>query len=75
MVIYADAEKFNSLYDECMQYIIEDNDANERIEYYNELKAIKNGDWERFVNSGVFHDAIGKVYSVNGRKIYVRTEY
>lgn len=75
MVIYATSEKYNALYDECMNYIVEDDNTQERIAYYKELKSIKKYDWEAFVNSGIFHDAIGKVYAVNGVKIYVATDY
>lgn len=41
-------------------YIEQTEDTNEREEYNRELEEVK-GEWSKLVDSGVFHDAIGKV--------------
>lgn len=41
-------------------YIEQTEDTNEREEYKRELEEVK-GEWNKLVDSGVFHDAIGQV--------------
>ena len=49
-------------------------DCDELAEYKREVEEIKN-DWAKLVDSGIFHDAIGKVVKKDGSTVEVETEY
>jgi hypothetical protein len=59
---------------ECKNYIVQCEDINEKKEYQDELKRVSN-DFYELVNSGIFHDAIGKVVNYTNNYVDVITEY
>lgn len=64
----------NLIINECKNYIAQCEDINEKKEYQDELKRVSN-DFYELVNSGVFHDAIGKVVNYTNNYVDVITEY
>lgn len=59
---------------EIQLYIQNTEDVNEQIAYTAELNEVKNN-WEMLVESGVFHDAIGKVVNKKFNEVEVAIEY
>jgi hypothetical protein len=61
-----------------MSYIEQTEDLNEKAEYKRELEEVKDS-WEKLTQSGVFHDAIGKVvksYNIDHYLVVeIETEY
>jgi hypothetical protein len=55
-------------------YIEQTSDENERIQYTNELNETKNN-WNKLIETGVFHDAIGKVVNKKSNEVEVAIEY
>jgi hypothetical protein len=55
-------------------YIEQTSDENERIQYTNELNETKNN-WDSLIETGVFHDAIGKVVNKKSNEVEVAIEY
>ena len=55
-------------------YIEQTSDENERIQYTNELNETKDN-WDSLVETGVFHDAIGKVVNKKSNEVEVAIEY
>ena len=55
-------------------YIEQTSDENERIQYTNELNETKNN-WDSLIESGIFHDAIGKVVNKKSNEVEVAIEY
>lgn len=55
-------------------YIEQTSDENERIQYTNELNGTKNN-WDSLIETGVFHDAIGKVVNKKSNEVEVAIEY
>ena len=55
-------------------YIEQTSDENERIQYTNELNETKNN-WDTLIESGIFHDAIGKVVNKKSNEVEVAIEY
>jgi hypothetical protein len=49
-------------------------DCDELAEYKREMEEVKN-DWAKLVDTGIFHDAIGKVVKKDGTTVEVETEY
>ena len=49
-------------------------DCEELAEYKREVEEVKN-DWAKLVDTGIFHDAIGKVVKKDGSTVEVETEY
>ena len=67
----SDLEK---LREEIQAYMNQMPDCDELAEYKREVEEIKN-DWAKLVDSGIFHDAIGKVVKKDGTTVEVETEY
>ena len=55
-------------------YFEQTSDENERIQYTNDLYETKN-DWNKLIETGVFHDAIGKVVNKKSNEVEVAIEY
>lgn len=55
-------------------YIEQTSDENERIQYTNELNETKNN-WNKLIETGAFHDAIGKVVNKKSNEVEVAIEY
>ena len=55
-------------------YIEQTSDENERIQYTNELNETKDN-WDSLIESGIFHDAIGKVVNKKSNEVEVAIEY
>ena len=55
-------------------YIEQTSDENEKIQYTNELNEAKNN-WDSLIETGVFHDAIGKVVNKKSNEVEVAIEY
>ena len=49
-------------------------DCDDLAEYKREVEEIKN-DWAKLVDSGILHDAVGKVVKKDGFTVEVETEY
>ena len=64
-------ENLCQLYTDCVEYINNCEDGKE--EYLKELATCDT--WEKFINSGIFHDAIGKVTDYSETEVSVITDY
>ena len=62
------------LNNECQDYIDQIDSEEEQQCYQNELNEVC-GDFYRLTNSGVFHDAIGKVIDRTPYTVVVTTDY
>ena len=71
--IFTDSD-LETLREEIQSYMNQMPDCDELAEYKREVEEIKN-DWEKLVDSGIFHDAIGKVVKKDGSTVEVETEY
>lgn len=71
--IFTDSD-LETLREEIQAYMKQMPDCDELAEYKREMEEVKN-DWVKLVDSGVFHDAIGKVVKKNGSTVEVETEY
>lgn len=61
---------------QCKNYIAQEEDKEQQQVYLNELDEVKN-DFQLLINSGIFHDAIGKcvnVININNNLIAEVTE-
>lgn len=65
-------ENLCELFSACVDYAIYAI-GEEKTAYLKELA--KCDEWETFVNSGVFHDAIGKVIEWDNESVLVITDY
>jgi hypothetical protein len=63
-----------TLREEIQAYMNQMPDCDELAEYKREVEEVKN-DWAKLVDSGIFHDAIGKVVRKDGSTVEVETEY
>ena len=63
-----------ALREEIQAYMKQMPDCDELAEYKREVEDVKN-DWAKLVDSGIFHDAIGKVVKKDGSTVEVETEY
>lgn len=63
-----------TLREEIQAYMNQMPDCEELAEYKREVEEVKN-DWAKLVDSGIFHDAIGKVVRKDGSTVEVVTEY
>lgn len=72
-VIKITPDTLDKLKDECRDYAEEQIDLDEKMEYIIELERCRN--LNQLVNSGVFHDACGKLESISETEIVVNEEY
>jgi hypothetical protein len=63
-----------TLREEIQAYMNQMPDCDELAEYKREVEEVKN-DWTKLVDTGIFHDAIGKVVKKDGTTVEVETEY
>ena len=71
--IFTDSD-IETLREDIQAYMNQMPDCDELAEYKREVEEVKN-DWEKLVDSGIFHDAIGKVVKKDGTTVEVETEY
>ena len=71
--IFTDSD-LETLREEIQAYMNQMPDCDELAEYKREVEEVKN-DWAKLVDSGIFHDAIGKVVKNDGFTVEVITEY
>lgn len=71
--IFTDSD-LETLREEIQAYMNQMPDCEELAEYKREVEEVKN-DWAKLVDSGIFHDAIGKVVRKDGYTVEVETEY
>lgn len=71
--IFTDSD-LETLREEIQAYMNQMPDCDELAEYKREVEEVKN-DWEKLVDTGIFHDAIGKVVKKDGTTVEVETEY
>ena len=71
--IFTDSD-LEKLREEIQAYMNQMPDCDELAEYKREVEEVKN-DWAKLVDTGIFHDAIGKVVKKNGTTVEVETEY
>ena len=71
--IFTDSD-LETLREEIQAYMNQMPDCDELAEYKRELEEVKN-DWSKLVDTGIFHDAIGKVVKKDGSTVEVETEY
>lgn len=71
------ATNVHSIIEECRDYASQEEDATQKKKYLDDIKEIKaNGhDFEQLCNSGIFHDAIGKVLESNESCVTVTIQY
>ena len=65
--------QMDELVEQCQDYIDSSNPSEQKI-YQDELDKVSK-DWSKFIQSGIFHDAIGKVVEVKSNAVFVVTEY
>lgn len=63
----------NALFDECIDYIKSEEDLEQKRNYMSELASANSVD--ELVNTGIFHDAVGKFVSMDGNMIAVSNDY
>ncbi len=63
-----------SIVSACQNYIDQTDNIDDKENYQAELDKVK-GDFFGLINSGVFHDAIGKVVEKTADAVVVTTEY
>lgn len=71
--IFTDSD-LETLREEIQAYMNQMPDCDELAEYKREVEEVKN-DWAKLVDSGIFHDDIGKVVKKDGTTVEVETEY
>lgn len=72
-IIYNISDK-ETIIAEILSYIEQTSDENERIQYTKELNDTKDN-WDSLIESGIFHDAIGKVINKKSNEVEVAIEY
>ena len=72
-IIYT-SNDMDSILSDIQSYIEQTSDENEKIQYTNELNETKNN-WDSLIETGVFHDAIGKVVNKKSNEVEVAVEY
>ena len=71
--IFTDSD-LETLREDIQAYMNQMPDCDELAEYKREVEEVKN-DWTKLVDTGIFHDAIGKVVKKDGSTVEVETEY
>jgi hypothetical protein len=71
--IFTDSD-LETLREEIQVYMNQMPDCDELADYKREVEEVKNN-LAKLVDSGIFHDAIGKVVKKNGFTVEVETEY
>lgn len=74
MIYKYEKERHDDLIDYCLDYIIEEEDDEQKERYQKELNN-KSSKWIDFCESGIFHDAIGKPIEIEKDYVVVTTEY
>lgn len=64
---------FDSLFNDCICYVV--NQENHTMAEVYMMELIDANDWESFISTGVFHDAIGKIVDQTEDSVTVTTEY
>lgn len=72
-IIYNISDKETIIAD-ILSYIEQTEDSNERNQYTNELNETKDN-WDSLIETGIFHDAIGKVINKKSNEVEVAIEY
>lgn len=72
-IIYNISDKETIIAD-ILSYIEQTEDSNERNQYTNELNETKDN-WDLLIETGIFHDAIGKVINKKSNEVEVAIEY
>ena len=72
-IIYNISDKETIIAD-ILSYIEQTEDRNERNQYTNELNETKDN-WDSLIETGIFHDAIGKVINKKSNEVEVAIEY
>lgn len=72
-IIYNISDKETIIAD-ILSYIEQTEDSNERNQYTNELNETKDN-WDSLIETGIFHDAIGKVVNKKSNEVEVAIEY
>ena len=72
-IIYNISDKETIIAD-ILSYIEQTEDSNDRNKYTNELNEPKDN-WDSLIETGIFHDAIGKVINKKSNEVEVAIEY